>query len=71
MRKKKQLRTAIGLHDHLLYGRLEVAEILGIDPRTVDRHWRAGKFPAPRRIGVQLRWTGKQVREAGVVEVVQ
>ncbi|MFZ5829013.1 MAG: helix-turn-helix transcriptional regulator [Planctomycetota bacterium] len=46
-----------------LLRKAEVAKILAMGPRTVDRAWREGLMPAPRVIGGSLRWSRREVME--------
>lgn len=44
-----------------LYGREEVAAVLGISPKTLDRHIDAGRFPHPRTVAGRLVWTKEDI----------
>ncbi len=39
-----------------LFDATTAAAYLGMSARTFDKHWRAGKLPAPHRIGRRLLW---------------
>ena len=45
-----------------LLSRKQVAQLLGVDPKTLDKHVRQGEFPTPARILGRPRW------DAGVVK---
>lgn len=41
----------------------DVAEYLGVSPRTIEAWRQADTGPAPIKIGKHLRWTASSVRE--------
>lgn len=44
-----------------LYDQTQLAEMLGISVRTLARHVKADKVPAPVEFGNTKRWTAEQV----------
>lgn len=51
------------MSDIKLLSRKQVAEALGIHPRTLDRHVRESKFPAPALVCGLIRWKQEDVEE--------
>lgn len=43
------------------FTRHEVAELWGVNPRTIDRWWRAGKLPAPNVVRTTYRFNKDEI----------
>lgn len=55
--------SATQLENIKLLNRKEVALILGVDAKTLDKYVARGKFPTPARVLGRPRWTETAVRD--------
>lgn len=54
----------VPIHERLLWGISDVAALLGIDRRTVERLRSAGRFPQPDiKVGKRVLWRPATIRE--------